>query len=110
MSLEINSILHSDNCQEQYKCKHTFFQMKKLAIDLKIKGVWFYGEPGHGRDLVDAMSSFGYKLQLKKEIVTFDSWFESAEKIVSFLKEYFVNDDSKEHNLIDDAETAQVHK
>ena len=29
---------------------------------------------------------------------------------VSFLKEYFVNDDSKEHYLIDDAETAQVHK
>ena len=103
-------ILHSDNCQEQYKCKYTFFQMKKLAIDLKIKVVWFYGEPGHGRDLVDAMSSFGCKLQLKNEIVTFDSWFESAEKMVSFLKEYFVNDDSKEHYLIGDAETAQVRK
>ena len=56
------------------------------------------------------MSSFGCKLQLKNEIVTFDSWFESAEKMVSFLKEYFVNDDSKEHYLIDDAETAQVRK
>ena len=29
---------------------------------------------------------------------------------MSFLKEYFVNDDSKEHYLIDDAETAQVSK
>ena len=84
--------------------------MKKLAIDLKIKVVWFYGELGHGGGLVDAMSSFGCKLQLKNEIVTFDSWFESAEKMVSFLKEYFVNDDSKEHYLIDDAETAQVCK
>ena len=55
------------------------------------------------------MSSFGCKLQLKNEIVNFDSWFESAEKMVSFLKEYFVNDDSKEH-LIGDAETAQVRK
>ena len=103
-------ILRSDHCQEQNKCKYTFFQMKKLAIDLKIKFVWFYGEPGHGRGLVDAMSSFGCKLQLKNEIVTFDSWFESAEKMVSFLKEYFVNDDSKEHYLINDAETAQVRK
>ena len=59
--------------------------------------------------VVDVMSSFGCKLQLKNEIVTFDSWFESAEKMLSFLKEYFVNDDSKEH-LIDDAETAQVCK
>ena len=56
------------------------------------------------------MSSFGCKLQLKNEILTFDSWFESARKMLSFLKEYFVNDDSKEHYLIDDAETAQVSK
>ena len=83
--------------------------MKKLAIDFKIKAVWFYGEPGDGRGLVDVMSSFGCTLQLKNEIVNFDSWFESAEKMVSFLKEYFVNDDSKEH-LIGDAETAQVCK
>ena len=60
--------------------------------------------------VVDAMSSFEYKFQLKNEIVTFDSWFESAEKIVSFLKDYFVNNDSKEHYLIDDAKTAQVCK
>ena len=63
-SYEINSILYSDNCQEQYKCKHMFFQMKKLAIDLKIKVVWFCGEPSHGRGLVDAMSSFGCKLEM----------------------------------------------
>ena len=29
---------------------------------------------------------------------------------MSFLKEYFVNDDSKEHYLIDDAKIAQVRK
>ena len=56
------------------------------------------------------MSSFECKLQLKNEVVTFDSWFESAEKIMSFLKEYFVNNDSKEHYFIDAATTAQVCK
>ena len=30
--------------------------------------------------------------------------------MVSSLKEYFVNDDSKEHCLTDDAETAQERK
>ena len=77
---------------------------------MKIKVVWFYDVPDQVRGLVDAMSSFGCKLELKYGIVTFDSWFESAEKIMSFLKEYFFNDDSKEHYLIDDAETAQVRK
>ena len=98
-------ILRSDNCPEQYKYKYTIFQMKKLAIDLKIKVVWFYGERDHGRGLAEAMPLSGCKLQLKNGMVTFDSWFESA-KMVSFLKEYFVNDDGKEHYLIDDAETA----
>ena len=60
--------------------------------------------------VVDAMSSFECKLQLKNEIITFDSWFESAEKIMSFLKEHFVNNDSKEYYFIDAATTAQVCK
>ena len=38
-------VLCSDNCQEQYKCKYTFFQMRKLTVDLGIKVIWFYGEP-----------------------------------------------------------------
>ena len=94
-------VLHSDNCQEQYKCKYTFFQMRKLAVDLGIKVIWFYGEPGHSRGLVDAMSSFGCKLQLRNEIMTHDSWFESAEEMVNFLTRYFENDNSKEHFLVD---------
>ena len=72
-------VLPSDNCQEQYKCKYTVFQMRKLAIDLGIKVIWLYGKPGHGRGLVDVMSFFGCKLQLRNEIITHDSWFESAE-------------------------------
>ena len=61
-------VLQSDNCQEQYKCKFTFFEMKKLASDFGIPVVWFYGEPGHGHGLVDAMSSFGCKQQPHKKI------------------------------------------
>ena len=94
-------VLCSDNCQEQYKCKYTFFQMRKLTVDLGIKVIWFYGEPGQSRGLVDAMSSFGCKLQLRNEIMTHDSWFESAEEMVNFLTRYFENDNSKEQFLVD---------
>ena len=84
--------------------------MRKLAIDLGIAVVWFYGEPGHGRGLVDAMSSFDCKLQLRHEILTNDSWFETAEGMVVFLKKYFENDSSKEHTLLDAAEIAKVRQ
>ena len=82
--------------------------MKKLAKELGIKVVWFYGEPGHGRGLVDAMSSFGCKQQLRHEIITNDSWFQNAEEMVRFLQQYFLDDESKEHHLVDEAENAKV--
>ena len=78
-------ILRSDNCQEQYKCEFTFFQMKKIAAEFGITVVWFYGEPGYGHGLVDAMSSFGCKQQLRHEIVTNDAWFANVEQMVQFL-------------------------
>ena len=89
-------ILHSDNCQEQYKCKFTLFQMKKIAAESVITAVWFYGEPEHGHRLVDAISSFGCKQQLRHEIATNDAWFANAEQMVQFLTKYFSNDSSKE--------------
>ena len=101
-------ILCSDNCQEQYKCKFTFFQMKKIAAEFGITVVWFYGEPEHERGLVDAMSSFGCKQQLHHEIVTNDVWFANAEQMVQFLTKYFSNDSSKEYYCVDAAETAQI--
>ena len=88
----------------------TFFQMKKLAIKLGIKIIWFYGEPGHGRGLFDVMSSYGCKLQLRSDVITNYSWFECAEKLMRFLKDYFQSDDSKDHFLVDATETAKVRK
>ena len=44
-------ILHSDNCQEQYKCKFIFFEMKKIIME------------------------FGCKQELHHKIITSDSWF-----------------------------------
>ena len=101
-------VLRSDNCQEQYKCKYIFFEMKKIAIEYNINVVWFYGEPGHGRGLVDAMSSFGCKQQLRHEIVLNDTWFSNAEQMVEFLSSFLSSDKSTEYHHVDAAETAKV--
>ena len=63
----------------------TFFQMKKIAAEFGITVLWFYGEPGHGRRLVDVMSSFCCKQQLRHEIVSNDAWFANGEQMVQFL-------------------------
>ena len=75
-------VLRSDNCQDQYKSKYTFAKLKMLAQKYQIVFAWFYGEAGHGRGLVDAMSSFGCKQQLKYEIVANDGWFPGAIQMV----------------------------
>ena len=94
--IELKQLLwHSDNCQDQYKCKYTFQKMKELAKMYKIDIVWFYGEPRHDRGLVDAMSSFGCKQQLREEIVTYDNFFNTAEEMIKFLNDYFRNDNKK---------------
>ena len=62
-------ILRLDNCQEQYKCKYIFHEMKELPKEHGIKLIWLESEPGHGRGLVDAMSSFGCKQHLKHAIL-----------------------------------------
>ena len=103
-------LLRSDNCQDQYKCKYTFQKMKELAKLYKIDIVWFYGEPGHGRGLVDAMSSFECKQQLREEIVKYDNFFNTAEEMVKFLNDYFRNDNTKEHQLISASENAELRK
>ena len=82
--------------------------MKKIAAEFGITVVWFYGEPGHGGGLVDAMSSFGCKQQLCHEIVTNDACFANAEQMVQFLTKYFSNNSSKEYYCVDAAETVQI--
>ena len=84
--------------------------MKKLAIKLGIKIIWLYSDHGRGCGIVNAMLSFGCKPQLRSEIITNTSWFQSTEQMVKFLKDYFQSDDSKEHFLVDAAETTKIWK
>ena len=85
--------------------------MKNLASEQNIIVCWFYGEPGHcKKGTIDAMSSFGCKTPMRKEIVSKDAWFGDAETMVEFLNEHFENDDTKNHFLVDAEKMSEIRK
>ena len=103
-------IIKSDNCSMQYKCKRTFKQMVRIAQKYDIDIFWFYGEAGHGRGLVDAMSSFGCKKLLKDAIVTEDVWFRDAAEMTQFLRNETAGHANKEYYFVDEKETANLRE
>ena len=103
-------VVRSDNCQDQYSADLLFFQMKKLAMELGIKIIWLYGELVDGLGLANTMFPFGWKSQLRSEIITSDSWFESVEQMGKLFRDYFQSDDGKEHFLVNATETAKIWK
>ena len=77
-------ILCSDNCATQYKSRFVFKALMELAKKYNIQIIFFYGEAGHGKGLIDAMAWFGCKGPLRKEIVTNDTWFQIQIKCIHF--------------------------
>ena len=103
-------VVRSDNCQNQYSADLLFFQMKKLAIELGIKIIWLCGELVDGLGLANTMLPFGWKSELRSEIITNDSWFESAEQMGKLFRDYSQSDGSKKHFLVNVTETAKIWK
>ena len=103
-------VVKSDNCPAQYKSKYVFQNMLDLAAELDVEFFWFYGEKGHGKGLVDAMSSFGCKKVLRSAIINEDLWFPNASAMVGYLNNYFKDDPSKNHFLIDEQVTAKLRE
>ena len=99
-------VIKSDNCSTQYKSRKTFNKVKALALKYNITIFWFYGEAGHGRGLVDAMSSFGCKKILNQAIICEDVWFKDAMEMTEFLKNECERDENKEYFYIDEKDTA----
>ena len=46
-----------------------------------------YGAAGHGKGVIDAMSSFGVKSILRRDIIAFDRWFGNSREIVDYLSQ-----------------------
>ena len=68
----------------QYKDKYAFEYYQDLAYNARI--VRLYGAAGHGKGLIDAMSSFVVKSILRKDIVTGDLWYKNSEEMCKHLK------------------------
>ena len=72
-------IIKSDNAPTQYKHKHAFESLQELSGKFNVVILRIYGAAGHGKELIDSMSSFGCKSILRRDIIGKDVWFSSSE-------------------------------
>ena len=73
------------NASCQYKNKRPFGLLQRLANEFNLRIIRTYGAAGHGKGVIDAMSSFGVKNVLRKDIVTHDVFFNTSEDIQNHL-------------------------
>ena len=69
----------------QYKNKYAFKSMQNLSDTYNLRIISISGAAGHGKGLIDAMSSFGAKSILRRDIVAFDVWFADSKEVCSYL-------------------------
>ena len=69
--------IQSDNAPTQYKNKNAFFLLEKLAKEFNLRIIRTYGAAGHGKGVIDEISSFGLKTAPKKFLIVSGSisWF-----------------------------------
>ena len=105
-------VIRSDNSSTQYKSRYIFAELERIAMKYDIDIFWFYGAPGHGRGLVDAMSSFGCKGPLRKVIITSEDeiFFINAKEMLTFLSGYFSADSTKKYFQVDPEPNAEKRK
>ena len=64
--------VQSDNASSQYKNKHSFGLLQSLTDEFSLRIICTYGPGGYGKGAIDAMSNFGVKNVLRKDIVSRD--------------------------------------
>ena len=62
-------MIQSDNVPTHYKNRHSFALLQNLANEFNLRIIRTYGAAGHGKGTIDAMSSFGVKNVLRRDIV-----------------------------------------
>ena len=111
-------MIQSDNATMQYKNRHAFALLQKLANEFNLRIIRTYGAAGHGKGTIDAMSSFGVKNVLRRDIVTQDIFFDTSEEIVDYLhirnsQFYYASIDPrqlarKRHDYNEDGESIEI--
>ena len=75
----------SDNAPTHYKNRHSFALLQNLANEFNLKIIRTCGAAGHEKGIIDAMSSFGVKNALRRDIVTQNVFCDSGKEIVEYL-------------------------
>lgn len=78
--------IQSDNAPSQYKNKHSFALLQSLSDEFNLRIIRTYGAAGQGKGAIDAMSNFGVKNVLRKDIVTYDVFFNNSNDMVEYLE------------------------
>ena len=59
--------------------------MQSQADEFNVVTVRIFGAADHGKELIDAMFSFGVKSILRCDKITLDKWFSESKKYVNTL-------------------------
>ena len=94
-------VIKSDNAPFQYKNKWDLELYSALAKKCNVCIIRMYGATGHRKGLTDAISSFGVKSILKRDIVGLDVWFANSQEICQYLDLH--KDPRMSYSLIDQA-------
>ena len=83
-------MIKSDNAPTQYKNKYAFNSIQTLPNDNNVKIIRIYGTAGHQKGLIDAMSSFGAKSILCRDVVGLDQCLADSKVLCQYFR--FKND------------------
>ena len=89
--------IKTDNCTVQYKCSNVFGMYSEISVDTGKTIIVYYGAAGHGRGLVDGMSSWGVKTPLRKHIILADWYWHTASKLVEMFTERGFSSDTRHY-------------
>ena len=97
--------IKSDNCLSKCKCKYVFKSYLSLAPEISKLIIAFYSTSGHGKGLVNAMSSFSVKYPIRMTVLLKYFGYGTSEDIFNYLKTIDLNDQQKKYCVITQDET-----
>ena len=92
--------IKSDNCLSKCKCKYVFKSYLSLAPEISKLIIAFYSTSGHGKGLVNAMSSFSVKYPIRMTVLLKYFGYGTSEDIFNYLKTIDLNDQQKKYCVI----------
>ena len=100
----------SDNCSQQYKSSFVFASWKALAKKYNKITTLYYGVSGHGKGLVDSMSSFGVKGPLPKSIIIENFFFNHVEQVKEHLEQKHLDKPNWVYKVVSEDHLAEIRK